>query len=651
STLKPLLDKSNLNDKGNYHLTSKLPNWLHINGLSMDHSHHHHSYQTTNGKRDMNFGGQSIHPTTPMLDQTDYTTIANEINIVSDMDTTQFDLLSQQQQQQQHSEYLKQQHHQVKQQNILENTIISKKMFIDRQIKKAKSLPGMLKGTALSNTNRTTPQQSNSNSAAIDTTAEHQQQERQMNGGTRTPFPEYHLILNQQSQTPGVQQSVQQVRPTEIRRPRVYFADYNKVNFYEDSSNDKQSGKHSKKQQKQSQHQAIVTIPTQTNLYRPSSRQIKTQQQQQLLCEQYDLTDNITVKKLDTIANQKEKLSPRTSSHLPEINQSINNDVSITEEKTDESNSNNTKKKFVLTREKPLVKLPPPAKKLGDPLKSPKTLYIEHNSSTELSRESNRHSPDYLQYAHDMCPQQPHHQRFDPSSVTAHSFVSNTNTNNPSDLSLSSSSRQRTLRNISLRQQFNNRSPMKNNSPSNRRSASLRHLMDDASSNEYIIKNGMATLNRSSEQTPEELHHTTAQHDYNTTNSHPITVFPPTVVPLQQQNRTSSSTLRRTYVIHFNSKNCIPQQQQQLTSLNDLQNLSTRQLLKSHLHESTEERFQNLLTVGRPSYVPSTDEQQRANDLVKSNYSSRQSKWNSTEKHNSNFRNKGLELHTDAVVV
>ncbi|CAF1369966.1 unnamed protein product, partial [Didymodactylos carnosus] len=148
STLKALLDKSNLNEKEGHHSPSKLPNWLHVNGVSVDHpnnSHFYHSYQNqsyraTNGKQQTNTGGQGIYATTLMLlDQPDSIPVTNGTNNIMDMDPTPLDLLSQQ-----HLEYPRQQYYST-QHKLLENTDIPKKMFIDRQIKKAKSLPGLLK--------------------------------------------------------------------------------------------------------------------------------------------------------------------------------------------------------------------------------------------------------------------------------------------------------------------------------------------------------------------------------------------------------------------------------------------------------------------------------------------------------------------------
>jgi len=215
--------------------------------------------------------------------------------------------------------------------------------------------------------------------------------------------------------------------------------------------------------------------------------------------------------------------------------------------------------KYILQREKTLFQFPEPV------------VEIPLNSSTEISRESTRAGgirPSAVQdYYYDQ------NNKCEIGDNGINTFV------NSSSMSSSLTNRQRPFpRTISLRQQFT--SPIKSK-PTNftnncqpiinpRRSASLKHSI---------------TRNQLIDDDHNEIHNNHGL--LSTYENRPMTGI------------TSSKHLKRNYIIHFNSKNSYNGN----TTIDS--NETNRNYMKSNFHDSSQERFHNLLKVVRPPYATS----------------------------------------------
>ncbi|CAF4373197.1 unnamed protein product, partial [Rotaria sp. Silwood2] len=329
---------------------------------------------------------------------------------------------------------------------------------------------------------------------------------------------------------------------SETRRPRVSFSEFNKVQFIEDHNEcSQQQSTHRRHRHRSSKKKpaiignnyvsppSIQHSQTFHTPYRPSSRQQPVGQE-------------LNIKKQLLFPSPRAHSSRIT--HLPDIlNQSLPNETSIHE-------------KYVLQREKGPLRFPEPA------------IEIPINSSAEMSRESTRAGgirSSALQDYYDP------NNKFEIVDGGGNSFL------NSSSMSSSSPSRQRTLRTISLRHQFNSPIKLKTTTISNnqqiitnpRRSASLRHLttrfhsVDD--DHDEIQNNGLLS----------------------TLENRPMTGL------------SSSKQSKHNYIIHFNSRN--PSNGHTAMDSNE----KTRHLIKSNSHDTSQERFQNVLKIVRPPYIAS----------------------------------------------
>jgi hypothetical protein len=316
----------------------------------------------------------------------------------------------------------------------------------------------------------------------------------------------------------------------EIRRPRVSFSDFNKVQFFEDGNDNTQQSTN-----RHHRHRSLKKSTTNGNnnnnnhVSSPSIQTLHTPYRQQ------PVGHELNIRKQQLIPSS--RLHSSRTTHLPDI---VNQPL-LTE--------NSNPEKYVLYREKSFFQFPEP------------TAEITISSSTEISRESTRAGgirptavPDY----------------YDQNDNS----VINTLLNS-SSISSSFTNRQRpSLRTISLRQQFT--MPLKakpinfsniNQTINSRRSATLKHTV---------------TRNQSVDDDQDD------HHVLSTLENRPVTGI-----------SNSSKQLKRNYVIHFNSKN--PFNGNPTIDPNEINRYSR----KSHLHESSPERFQNVLKIVRPPYITS----------------------------------------------
>ncbi len=232
-------------------------------------------------------------------------------------------------------------------------------------------------------------------------------------------------------------------RTNEIRRPRVSFSEFNKVQFFEDSNDNTQQSTHRQHHRHRSSKKSTAAVNN--NQVSPPS----IQHSQALYTPYRPLSRQQPVGHELNIRKQQLNPSPRVYSsrttHLPDIlNQSL-------------SMENPNQDKYVLQREKSFFQFPEPAAE------------ITVNSSAEISRENTRTGgtrstaavPDY-------------YDQNDSSGITT--------LLNSSSIASSFANRQRpSFRTISLRQQFT--TPLKakpihfsnNQTTNSRRAASLRH--------------------------------------------------------------------------------------------------------------------------------------------------------------------------------
>ncbi|CAF0976802.1 unnamed protein product [Rotaria sp. Silwood1] len=472
--------------------------WLHVNGVSLSTDIH----QQTSDYRAKHVTTPTQPSTPPMISS------PNSIPFTTTMIDGQ--------------QNIRQQYHR------LENADLPKRLFIDRQIKKVKSLPGLIKGTALSR-HMSLHSAQNENPTDSDPST---------NGNHNYALP-VAMTDNDNDSSPSRQHHEQ---TNETRRPRVSFSEFNKIQFIEDNNEfSQQQSTHRRHRHRSSKKTAsfignsYVSPPsiqhsqTLHTPYRPSSRQ-------------QPIGQELNIKKQLLFPSPRAHSSRIT--HFPDIlNQSLPIETSIHE-------------KYVFQREKGQLRLPEPATE------------IPINSSSEISRESTRAGGTRSSALHDYYDQ---NNKLEIGDGGFNSFL------NSSSLSSSSTSRQRSLRTISLRQQFNSPIKLKTSTISNnqqiitnsRRSASLKHLttrlhlVDD--DHDDIHNNGLSS----------------------TFENRPMTGL------------SSSKHLKHNYIIHFNSKNSSNGH----TTIDS--NEKNRHVIKSNFHESPQERFQNVLKIVRPPYVAS----------------------------------------------
>jgi hypothetical protein len=283
-----------------------------------------------------------------------------------------------------------------------------------------------------------------------------------------------------------------QERTNEIRRPRVSFSDFNKVQFFEGSSDGSQS---THRRHRQRSLKKSTTMMANTHVSPPSIQHSQTLfAPYRPLSRQQPIAHELNIKKQRLIPSPRGHSSRMT--HLPDIlNQSLPSETAIHE-------------KYPLQREKTLFQYPEPAMELSV------------NSSTDISRESTRAGGIRPSVVQDY---------YDQNDISINPLL------NSSSFSSSLSNRQRpTLRSISLRQQFISPTKSKpisfsttNHQPiiNPRRSASLKNSIQH---------------NHSMNDDHDDIHN---QSLFSMYENRPMTGI------------SSTKQVKRNYIIHFNSKN------------------------------------------------------------------------------------------------
>lgn len=337
----------------------------------------------------------------------------------------------------------------------------------------------------------------------------------------------------------------------ETRRPRVYFADFNKIQFIDD--NNELSPQHpTLNHHPHRRHRRRLTKKTSnTN----GNNQISPTIQQTQILQNFSHPLSRQPARELSIKKQQLLISPRVQSsritHLPDI---LNQSLSI-----DPSSNENSNKKYLLQREKPVNRLPKPVIEIPSALPLDISSEDTHENTNPMSPTSD-------------APTQIH------ESELADSHNNLLVHNSPSISQTSINRARPSLRTISLRQQF--MTPIKSKQTSG---------SSTINTNQYPqqqLNNSLLNTRRSSSLKHSILRVHDDNDDLHSNNGSVLAT---------ETNRPTTSTksvkqLKRSDVIHFNSKNPLTGH-----TMNDLG--------RSHVHESTPKRFQNLLTIVRPPYA------------------------------------------------
>ncbi|CAF2343312.1 unnamed protein product [Rotaria sp. Silwood2] len=465
-----------------------------------------------------------------------------------------------------------------KQYQKLDNIDLPKKLFIDRHIKKAKSLPGLIKGTALS---RHTPLHSSTfTSPAPANPLAIKIQDDQLPNVT---------IDNDDDSLPLSQTLIHQ---NDIRRPRVYFADFNKIQIIEDNNETSQQN-HIKRRHRQRTKKRISNTNG-NNYISPSIQQPQTLHNSTLpLSHQsyHHIGQELNTKKQQLLLTHRTNSS--RSTHLPDIlNQSLSNETSL---------NDNSNGKYILQREKPLNYIPKPVHDMPS------------NSSMDILSE-NTHNGSNI---HSSSTQDSHNQSHESESIDNSNGILLTS----SSISSTSTSRQRSLlHSISLRQQFN--SPIKikatgiSSTTTTTTNNNNNHHHQQQMNNSKLNPHRSISLKNSASKTSDDNDDLNLNKSSSITDNRPITA------------NGSVKQLKRSDVIHFNSKN--PFRNDPINDLNEI----NRHMNKTNIHEINQERFQNLLTIVRPPYATNNSTSSQISSTIMPIDSTRQ-----TNNHNQTKRN------------
>jgi hypothetical protein len=440
-----------------------------------------------------------------------------------------------------------------------ENADLPKKLFMDRQIKKAKSLPGLIKyiqkiikffylfiyfrGTALS---RHTPLQSSTFTSPAPL-------------NLSTNIQDDHLpIATVDNDDDSLPLPPTNEHHHEPRRPRVYFADFNKVQFIEDNNEISpyhQTSVNSTHHRHRRRASKKTSNTNGTNYISPSIQQPQTLEisSRPLSRQLYpQIGQELSIKK-QQIFNSPRVHSSR-SAHLPDI---LNQSLPI-----EPSSNENSNGKYVLQREKHLLRLPKPA--------SDTPVYSSLDISSDNTRHDNNHSSSI---------KDSHNHTYEPEPIESSTGML---LHVSSSISSSSTHRQRpSLRTISLRQQFI--------SPIKLKTTNVTPIT--TINQQQQINNSVLNARRSA-----SLKHSTLRMHNDNDDLHPNKPL------LAFENRPMTGTgsvkkLKRSDIIHVNSKTPLV-----ANTANDFHETS-RHSHKTHPYESHPERFQNLLTIVRPPYA------------------------------------------------
>lgn len=341
--------------------------------------------------------------------------------------------------------------------------------------------------------------------------------------------------------------------PTEpTRRPRVYFADFNKIQFIEDHPDTSQTPNPYKQHRRHRRRLTKKTSNT-NSINHPIAPSIQQTQVLQNLAQPLSHQTNHQIAQELSIKKQQLLISPRAHSsritHLPDIlNQSLPN----------ESSSN---EKYSFQREKHLHRL------------SKATIEIPYAPGTDpLSEELLYHNhthPSPIQDSQNL------NQNYELNESSIGTIVQGT----PSISSTSIQRQRPSLRTISLRQQF--LSPVKLKTTASTITHNNNNNTNSQLNHSLLNARRSASLKNSILRTYDDNHD-----DLHTINT---SLLSTENRPLTGASR-SIKHLKRSDPIHYNSKNPFGTN-------------STNDPTKLHTLDQTQERFQNLLTIVRPPYA------------------------------------------------
>ncbi|CAF0819669.1 unnamed protein product [Rotaria sp. Silwood1] len=480
----------------------------------------------------------------------------------------------------------------------LDNIDMPKKLFIDRHIKKAKSLPGLIKGTALS---RHTPLHSSTftSPASLNPSTIKIQDDQ---------LPNF-TIDNNDNSLPLSQTVTHQ---NDNRRPRVYFADFNKVQIIDD--NNEASQQHSIKRRFRHRTTKKPSNANGNNYTSPSIQQPQTLHNSSLPLSYHQIGQELNTKKQQLLLTNRTNSSHNTL--FPDIlNQSLPNETST---------NDNSNGKYILQREKPLSCV---SKPVHD---------FTCSSSMDTSSENIRHAGNI----HTSAIQDSHNRSHESESIDNSSGMLLLTS---SSTSSTSTNRQRSLlHSISLRQQFNSPIKVKATGISTTATATTNNNNHHQQTNNSKSNTHRSILTKNSTPKPSD-----DNDDLNSNINKSSSIIdnrPMTANGLLKQ-------LKRSDVIHYNSKNPFGN-----NPTNDLNEIN-RHMNKLNIHEINQERFQNLLTIVRPPYasnnsIPHISSTFIPNDSTKQINNHNQTKRNTHLSRSRSARGSvGLHIASDTIIV
>lgn len=334
-------------------------------------------------------------------------------------------------------------------------------------------------------------------------------------------------------------------------RPRVFFADFDKIQII-DPQNDESQKNGTSNHYPHRRHRRRLTKKTSTTI--TNNQTSPSIQQTQIL---QNLSHPFFRQPAQELSIRKQQLfisprvqSSRTTVQLPDIlNQSLSTETAL---------NDSLNRKHLLQREKPISRLAKPVIEIPSalPRDTPSEEPLETNSRASPTSDS-------------------HPQNFEPES---NETVTNVSIQHTPSISQTSINRSRpSLRTISLRQQFI--SPPKSKSTAVPSTTSTNYYFPQQSINSSSNPHRSASLKHSI------LRATDDAEDPRSTQGSLIT----TESNLPLTTTRSVKTLKRSDVINFNSKN-------------PFAGSSNNDSTKRQAQQATPKRFQNLLTVVRPPY-------------------------------------------------
>ncbi|CAF0902993.1 unnamed protein product [Adineta ricciae] len=431
-------------------------------------------------------------------------------------------------------------HNSNKPHTILENVDAPKKMFKDRQIKKVKSLPGLIKGTALS---RNTPSQTSTfTSPAPSAISVNTLQDDQL------------PMVTIEHSDDGLPMAQVMEPQNEIRRPRVYFADYNRIQFIEE--NNELSQQHQIPINDEPRHSRVRLSRKISNHTTPSIQRATTRQ-------------NFTCPTSRHPCHQTGHESTARKEHLPTTTRIQHSHITNLPDIISQTlpNENSSHEKYGIQREKSVHRSSKPSMTV--------TNSLAFEISPQANRTSNGRSSPNTDSSHESH-----------KSDSGDSENGQLHVGNGSVSSTATTNRQRpALRTISLRQQFTSPTKPKSSETSSLNNANYHYHQPQQ------MNRSMPNTQRSNSLKVSSIRIVDNNEDHRLNESS---------LTLEKRPTSSSNDFnkqsKRSYIVHYNNKK--PLGGSTVSHTNDVIRHST----KSHSNESNDENFHSVLTIVRPPY-------------------------------------------------